>query len=91
MLRPALIELQLEFGKSSPDISFVKRSARALRQALIASGKWVGRKLDKAVDAAMTAAGGTAAIAIGAQYSESLRKAFDAIIAWLEIAARTVF
>jgi hypothetical protein len=90
-LRPVVIELQIEFAKTNPSISFVKKLAAPLREAAIASIKWVGRKLDKAVDAAITAAVPTAVVAVGAAYSEQLRKALDAIISWLDIVARTIF
>jgi hypothetical protein len=90
-LRPALIELRAEFSKPNPAISLVKRWAQPLRDAVIASGTWAARKLDKAIDAAATVGGGGIAVGIGAHYSESLHSALDAVIKWLEIAARHVF
>src|SRR5262249_35005681 len=71
-LNIAVIELRAEFANPEPRIHWVKRWAGALRDAVIASGKWVAKKIDKAVDAAMTTVGVAVAAAIGAQYSEPL-------------------
>lgn len=90
-LRLALVELQAEFGKSDPAIHLIKRWAKPLCDAVIVGGKWGARKLDKAVDAAMTVGGGSAAVAIGTYYNEALHNAFEAVIKWLEIVARHVF
>lgn len=90
-LRPALAELRAEFAKPNPAIQLVKRWAEPLRNALIACSKWTARKVDKAVDAAATIAGGSAAVALGTHYSEALRNAFEAVVKWLEIVARHVF
>jgi hypothetical protein len=90
-LRISVTELRAEFAKPEPAIPLVKRWSRSLRDAVIASGKWAAKKVDKAVDAAMATLGAGIALAIGAQYSEPLHKALTAIIEWLMIAARTVF
>jgi hypothetical protein len=90
-LRPALPELSLELSKPEPNISLVKKWAAPLRKALIESLKWVGRKLDKGVDAAMTVGGTGAAIWFWTQYSEALHTAFNAVVDWLHHAANTVF
>jgi hypothetical protein len=86
-LRPAIEELSAELAKPDPTIALVKRWATPLRNALIASTKWIGKKIDKAVDAAII--GGTAWAAT--QYSEPLRNAFEAVVHWLELAAKTLF
>jgi len=86
-LRPALAELRTELAKLNPAIEAVKRWAAPLRRALIASAIWAAQKIDKAVDAGVKAMG----VAIIARYSESLRNAFDAVINWLDIAARHLF
>ena len=90
--------MKLEFAQPNPKISVVKRWAKPLRDALVACGKWAAKKGDKAADAAATAFGkvlGTA-VATGVvglilnQCFPSVHNAFDAIINWLEIAAKTV-
>lgn len=90
-LRTAVTELQVEFAKPAPPISLVKKLTAPLRDAVIASMTWIGKKLDKAVDAAMTTTGAGVAVAIGTQYNEPLRKALSAIIDWLKIVATQVF
>lgn len=86
-LRSAVVPLKKEFTKPTPAIPAVKRWTQSLRVALIAIANWSARKFDKAVDALVVA--GT--LAVASHYSESLRKAFDAILHWLEIAARHLF
>jgi hypothetical protein len=98
-VREAARELQLEFAQPNPKISEVKRWATPIRDALIACGKWSAQKLDKAVDATATAIGTAVGTTLGVgltaiilnQCFPSLHNAFDAIINWLEIAAKTVF
>jgi hypothetical protein len=90
MLRPALAELRAEFAKPNPAISSVKRWAEPLRNALIASGKWGLKKLDKVASGAATAIGATAVAWLGQHYSPALHEAFNAITHWLHIAANTV-
>lgn len=90
-LRAPLAELAEEFAKPNPAIQLVKRWSEPLRAAIVAAAKWVGRKLDKAVDAAMAAGGAAAAGCIGVHYSHELQEAFNAIVHWLEIVARPIF
>jgi hypothetical protein len=45
-LRPAVENLRVEFGSPNPSIARVKQWARPIRNALIASIKWAGSKLD---------------------------------------------
>jgi hypothetical protein len=90
-LRPALEELSAELAKPEPSISLIKRWATPLRNALITSSKWGLKKIDGAIDAGLKAAAVTWVGWMATQYSESLHKAFDAIVAWLDIAAKTLF
>jgi hypothetical protein len=85
--RLALEELSGELAKPQPTIALVKRWATPLRDVLITSSKWGLKKLDKVVDAVIT--GGV--LWLAAQHSEQLQKAFDAIVAWLDIAAKPFF
>jgi hypothetical protein len=86
-LHPALAELSAELAKPNPVISVVKRWTKPLRDALIATAMWTGRKLDKGLDAAVAAG----AVWFLTQYGDAIRNAFDAVIEWLHIAANTVF
>jgi hypothetical protein len=86
-LRPAMVELSEELAKPEPAIQNVKKWSEPLRNAVVATGKWIAKKLDKALDAAVTA-GSVAAVAY---YSEPLKNAFEAVINWLAIAASQVF
>ena len=94
-LRPALAELSSELAAPEPSIPLVKQWAAPLRAALVAGIKWVGRKVDKAVDAAMTTIGKTAGAAIAGSAAvhldPALNRAFHAVISWLELAAKTLF
>jgi hypothetical protein len=90
-LQPFVLQLQIEFAKPEPSISLVKKLATPLRDALVASIKWAGRKVDKIFDAAATTTGAAIAVAVGSQYIDPLRKAFDTIISWLDLIAKTVF
>ncbi len=85
-LRPALQELSAELAKPEPTISLVKRWATPLRNALIASSKWGLKKIDKVVDVFI--AGGVMWLT---QHGDQLQKAFDAVVAWLDIAAKSLF
>jgi hypothetical protein len=85
-LRPALQELSAELAKPEPSISLVKRWATPLRNALIASSKWGLKKIDKVVDVFI--AGGVMWLT---QHGDQLQKAFDAVVAWLDIAAKSLF
>jgi hypothetical protein len=86
-LRPAMDELHEELAKPEPEIQNVKKWAEPLRNAVIASIKWIAKKVDKAADAAAAAGG----LALVAYYSEPLKNTLDAVIKWLLIAASTVF
>lgn len=93
-VRRATAKLSSEFAKSKPNIAFVKRWATSLRNAIIVAGTWGVRKLDKALDSAITTAGsvaGGASIAMLMAHYPALHHAFDAIVLWLEIAAKSTF
>ncbi|KDM65488.1 hypothetical protein ACIDI_103c00010 [Acidiphilium sp. JA12-A1] len=93
-LRRAAAELSAELSKSKPTIAFVKRWVAPLRNAIIATATWGAKKLDKAMDAAMTTAGsivGGGAVAWLANLDPSLHHAFGAVVQWLEIAAKSIF
>jgi hypothetical protein len=89
--RPAIVELSAELAKSNPVISLVKRWATPLRNAVIASVKWTGEKMDTGLDAGVKAAATTTVAGIAAHYCDPLRHAFEAVVSWLEIAAKTLF
>jgi hypothetical protein len=90
-LRPALQELSAELAKANPAIALVKHWATPLREALIASTRWGLKKIDGAIDAGLKA-GAVAGVGwLAAQYSEPLHKAFDAVVAWLDTAAKSLF
>lgn len=90
-VQKSVAELKAEFQRPNPVIANIKRWAAPLRDALVVAGKWAARKADAAVDAAVKVIGtGTGTYAV-AQVFPPLRDAFDAIIKWLEIAARSIF
>ena len=90
-LRPAIAELSAELAKPDPTIAFVKRWATPLRSALIACAKWGFKKIDGALDAAVKAgaAGGIGLLAT--QYFAPLHNAYDAVLTWLDVVAKTLF
>jgi hypothetical protein len=90
-LRPAIAELSAELAKPNPIISLVKRWATPLRNAVIASAKWTWKKIDTGLDAGVKAGATTAVAGIVAHYSDPLRHAFEAVVNWLELAAKTLF
>jgi hypothetical protein len=94
-LRPALQELSMELAKPNPDIGLVKRWTTPLRDALIATAKWSGKKIDIALDEAAKTAGkaiGVGVVSIvGLHYYPAMVTAFEAVANWLEIAAKTLF
>jgi hypothetical protein len=94
-LRPALQELSTELAKPNPDIGLVKRWATPLRDALVATAKWSGKKIDIALDEAAKTAGkaiGAGVVSIvGLHYYPAMVTAFEAVANWLEIAAKTLF
>ena len=90
-VREAVQELKLEFKTQSPAIATIKKWAKRLRDVLVVAGKWAGKKLDKAVDSAMTVIGTGVGGYVLSQYVPPIHHAFEAIINWLEIAAKTIF
>lgn len=90
-LRRAIPELSAELVKATPSISLVKRWATPLRNAVILSAKWSFKKIDEGLDAAVKTAGAGGIAWVGAHYSSALHNTFDAIVNWLEIAAKTLF
>ncbi len=90
-LRPALIELATELARANPAIGLVKRWATPLRDALLASTKWGLKKIDTGIEAGIKAAAVGTVGWLATQYSEPLQKAFEAVVAWLDIVAKTLF
>lgn len=90
-LRPAIAELSAELAKPSPTIALIKRWATPLRSALIACAQWGLKKIDGGIDATVKAGMVGGAGWLVAQYSEPLHKAYDAVIAWLDVAAKSLF
>lgn len=86
-LEAALAELGTELRKQSPSISLVKRWAAPLREAVVATGKWSLT----VVKASILAGAVAASTKIGTDHAEDLVNAFQAVIHWLEIAAKTLF
>jgi hypothetical protein len=86
--------LQTQHSKRSsrsilaPELSAELAKATPLRTAVIASSKWGWKKIDKGLDAAVVAAGTGVVVWIGAHYSGALHNAFEAVVNWLEIAAK---
>ena len=87
-LGPAVRHLRAEFDKPNPSIVFIKQWAKPVREALIASAKWAGRKVDKGVDAGTKALGAGLGLWLWTRISPSLHNAFNAIIEWLHIVAK---
>jgi hypothetical protein len=87
----AVATLCSEFSKPNPIISRVKAWAKPLREVLVATARWAGRKIDKAVDAGMKVVGTAAAAWLISQIIPLLRDAFSATVYWLEIAAKIIF
>lgn len=75
-VRDAVEHLKAEFGEKSPAIRSVRRWTRPLRDALVSTGSWFGRKLDIAVDTAIKAAVKTTVVGglglLGLEYHEAL-------------------
>lgn len=89
-LRPALQELSAELQKPNPEIALVKRWATPLRDAVIATATWSWKKLDGAVSAVFNV-GAVAGAGWLYNHPEYIQIAFDAIVSWLDIAAKTLF
>lgn len=89
-LPQALIELSTELQKPAPEISRVKHWATPLRDALLAVTKWTVKKIDGAVTAVINlgAAGGSVLLV---EHPEYLRIAYNAVVHWLDIAAKSLF
>ncbi len=90
-LRAAVPELQAEFQKANPAIATVKRWAHFLQNAAIATGKWLLKKIDKAVDAAAGVIGVGFGTWLLAQISPPLHNALATVFEWLHIVAKTAF
>jgi hypothetical protein len=86
-LREEATALHLEFGKSNPSISFVKKLGTALAKAGLASIRWLGEKVDLAVDTAITKGIPTIGPIVVATYNEDVHKVIEAVRNWLEIVA----
>jgi hypothetical protein len=86
-LREEAIALHAEFGKSNPSISLVKMLGTAIGKAALASIKWAGRKIDLAVDTAITKGIPTIGPVFVATYNEEIHKVIEAVRIWLEIVA----
>lgn len=89
-IREAVAELKAEFQKPNPAIAAIKKWAKPLRDALVAAGKWSGKKIDKAVDEAMKPIGIGAGTYAVTQLFPPIHHAFDAVIHWLELAAKSI-
>lgn len=87
----AVAELKLEFHRLTPAIAKIKQWAKPIRDVLVVAGKWAARKADKAVDAAMVVIGTGAGTYVLTQLVPPIHDAFDAVIKWLEIAAKSLF
>ena len=90
-IKEATLALKAEFQSASPVIASVKKWAKPLRDALLAAGRWAGKKIDKAVDEAMKPVGLGIGTYATSQLFPPIHHAFDAIINWLALAARTIF
>jgi hypothetical protein len=69
----------------------VKKCATPLRNAVIAGAKWGWKKIDMGLDVGIKAGATTAVAGIAAHYSDPIRRAFEAVVNWLDIAAKTLF
>jgi hypothetical protein len=90
-IQKSVAELKLEFQQPKPVVAKIKQWAKPLRDALVAAGRWAAQKADKAVDAAMKPIGTGLGAYVLDQYVPPIHHAFQAIIDWLEIAAKTLF
>lgn len=90
-IQQATLELKAEFQKQNPLIAFIKKWAKPLRDALVAAAKWAGRKIDKAVDEAVKPLGIAAGTFVATQLFPPIHHVFDAVITWLELAAKAIF
>jgi hypothetical protein len=90
-IQKAVAELKLEFHQLNPTIAKIKQWAKPLRDALVVAGKWAAQKADKAVDAATVAIGTGGGTYVLTQLFPPIHDAFDSVINWLEIAAKSLF
>jgi hypothetical protein len=86
-LRQEATALHLEFGKPNPSISLVKKLGMALATAGLESIKWVGRKIDLAVDTTITKGLPIMWPIVLASYNEDVHKVVEAVRHWLETVA----
>jgi hypothetical protein len=86
-LREEATALHLEFAKPNPSISLVKKLGMALAKAGLVSIKWVGRKIDLAVDTTITKGLPIVGPIVVASYNEDVHKVIEAVRNWLEIVA----
>jgi hypothetical protein len=87
-LRKDVVELHAELGKPNPSISFVKKLGAALGKAALASIKWAGKKVDLAINTAITTGIPAVGVIVTAAHNDQIHKAIDAVRVWLEIVAQ---
>jgi hypothetical protein len=87
-LREDATALHAEFGKTNPSISLAKKLGTAIGKAGLASIKWVGKKIDLAIDTTITKGIPTIGPVIAATYNDQIHKVIDAVRAWLELVAQ---
>lgn len=87
-LRKDVVDLHTEFGKPNPSIAFVKKLGAALGKASFESIKWAGKKVDLAINTAITTGIPAIGVIVGATYNDQIHKAIDAVRVWLEIVAQ---
>jgi hypothetical protein len=90
-LGPVLQELRAEFGKTDPRVRAVKNATTRFRDVLIATGKWLWKKLDVATEEAAKAAGKAFGVALAASpfisvdFRIAALKLFHALMEWLMV------
>jgi hypothetical protein len=87
-LRKDVVDLHAELGKPNPSIAFVKKLGAALGKATLESIKWAGKKVDLAINTAITTGIPAIGVIVGATYNDQIHKAIDAVRVWLEIVAQ---
>ena len=87
-LRNDVVDLYVEFGMPNPSIAFVKMLGAALGKAALGSIKWAGKKVDLAINTAITTGIPAIGVIVGATYNDRIHKAIDAVRVWLEIVAQ---
>lgn len=86
-LREEATALHLEIKKPNSSISLVKKLGTALAGTGLASIKWVGSKIDLAVDTTLTKGLPITGPIVVATYNEDVHKVIEAVRHWLEIVA----